>query len=124
MSTILPVVGTSITLPTQDGSTYNYYPPPAYIPSYFQYQNVNADKDLQYKVTIFFQDELIDWMEHDKSYKSVKKYLRYIKSGQGYDIVHKLLRLFVKNGNTNWYDLKLQYQLVKDFIKYKLRKLN
>ena len=123
MSTIVPVVGTSVTMQNQDGSSYNYYPPPAYIPTYYQYQNVNADKDLQYKVTIFFLDELIDWMEHDSSYKSVKKYLKYVKSAQGYDIVHKLLRLFVRNGDTNWYDLKVQKSLVKDYIKHKLSKL-
>ncbi len=123
MTTIFPVLGSSYNVTDPSGNNYNYYPPPAYIPSYYQYQNVNADKDLQYKVTIFFLDETIDWLENDKTFKSVKKYLKYIKSDQGYEIIHKLLRLMVRNGSTNWYDLKLQYDLVKDFIKYKLNKL-
>jgi hypothetical protein len=37
--------------------------------------------------------------------------------------MHKLLKLFVRKGNTNWYDLKIQQSLVKDYIKHKLNKL-
>ena len=48
----------------------------------------------------------------------IQKLLQYYK--EGYDIVYHLLRLFVKRGNTNWYDLKIQYDLVMRYIRHKL----
>ena len=65
----------------------------------------------------------LDWIKHDKSFKSLKKFEKYLKGPNGYDIMHKLLKLFVKRGYTNWYDLQVQQNLVKAFIKHKLSKL-
>jgi hypothetical protein len=89
----------------------------------YSYQDVNADKKLQYSITNYFLDKTIDWMKHDKSYKKVKKFLRYLKGPDGEEIMHKILRLFVKKGETNWYDLKIQKSLVKNYIKHRLAKL-
>ncbi len=89
----------------------------------YSYQDVNADKKLQYSITNYFLDKTIDWMKTDKSFKKVKKYLRDLNGPDGEEIMHKILRLFVKKGDTNWYDLKIQKSLVKDYIRHKLAKL-
>ena len=99
-----------------------YFPAPPYILSYKKYQDVNADKKLQKMVTIYFLDELIYWFDNDKSFKDIKYLKKHFQSDDGFITMHKLLRLFVKKGNTNWYDLKLQYNLIKKYLKYKLSK--
>jgi hypothetical protein len=100
-----------------------FFPAPPVIQSYYLYQNVNADPVLQKKVTLYFLDQTINWIKTDKSFSKLKPVLRYLKGDDGYDIMHKLLKLFVKKGNTNWYDLKIQKSLVKSYIKYKLSSL-
>ena len=100
-----------------------YFPPPPIIQTYNQYQDVNNDKNLQNTQTLYFLNKTIDWIKYDKSYNRLKKLQKYFKGPDGYEITYKLLKLFVKRGNTNWYDLKIQQDLVKDFIKHKLSKL-
>jgi hypothetical protein len=104
-------------------STYKYYPAPPIIQSYYKYQDVNNDKNLQDTETRYFLDKTIYWIKNDKSFKSLKKLQKYFKGPDGYEIMYKLLKLFVKRGNTNWYDLEKQQNLVKDYIKHKLNKL-
>jgi hypothetical protein len=102
---------------------FNYFLAPPIIQTYHKYQDVNNDVDLQEKETFYFLDKIIDLIKHDKSFKKLKRFERYLKGPDGYTIMHKLLKLFVKRGNTNWYDLKIQESLVKDFIKHKLNKI-
>jgi hypothetical protein len=102
---------------------YKYFPAPPVITTYHQYQDVNNDSYLQQKETLYFLDKTLDWIKNDKSYKKLKKFEKYLKGPDGYEIMHKLLKLFVRRGNTNWYDLKVQQSLVKDYIKHKLSKL-
>ena len=104
-------------------SQYNYFPPPPFIPTVRTYQNVNRDENLQKSVSMKFKQHTIYWMENDKSYRSVKKYLKDIKGRNGEMIIRKILNLFVIRGNTNWYDLELQYDLIKRFILYKLENI-
>lgn len=104
-------------------STYKYFPAPPVISTYHQYQDVNNDPNLQHTETLYFLDKTLEWIKYDKSYKKLKKFERYLKGPNGYEIIHKLLKLFVRKGNTNWYDLKVQQSLVKDYIKHKLSKL-
>lgn len=103
--------------------SFKYFPAPPLITTYHQYQDVNNDNNLQYNETIYFLDKTLDWIKHDKSFKNLKKFEKNLKGSNGYEIMHKLLKLFVKRGNTNWYDLKVQQSLVKAFIKHKLSKL-
>ncbi len=105
-------------------SEYKYIiQPPLIVPSVYKYQNVNLDENLQRSVSKMFRELTISWMENDKSYKSVKKYLKDIKGRNGEMIIRKILNLFVVRGNTNWYDLELQISLVKKFILHKLQNL-
>ena len=103
--------------------TYKYYPAPPVISTYHQYQDVNNDPNLQHTETLYFLDKTLEWIKYDKSYKKLKKFERYLKGPNGYEIIHKILKLFVRRGNTNWYDLKVQQSLVKDYIKHKLSKI-
>ena len=105
--------------PTSPNS-FIYFQPPPFIETVYKYQNVNADKELQNIVTTKFLKKTIKWIEGDKNFKKYKKYNSLMKSSDGYDIIYKMLKLFVKKGNTNWYDLSRQESLIKDFIKYKL----
>jgi hypothetical protein len=100
-----------------------YFPPPPIIQTYHQYQDINNDKHLQNTQVLYFLNKIIDWIKYDKSYNKLKKLQKYFNRDEGYEITYKLLKLFVKRGNTNWYDLKIQQDLVKDFIKHKLSKL-
>lgn len=104
-------------------SAFKYYPPPPFIPSIYSYQNVNLDENLQHNISMIFKQYTINWLQYDKSFKPVKKYLKNIKGQNGETIIRKILNLFVVRGNTNWYDLELQVELVKQFILHKLRKI-
>ena len=117
------VPGKNINLSIDSNNNYKYYPAPPVITTYHHYQDVNNDSYLQDRETIYFLDKTIDWIKHDKSFKKLKKFEKYLKGPNGYNIMHKILKLFVRRGNTNWYDLKIQQSLVKDFIKHKLNKI-
>ena len=120
----VPSVPTVPTVPTTTPQTqFKYFPAPPVITTYHQYQDVNNDSYLQEKETLYFLDKTLDWIKEEKSFKKLKKFERYLKGPDGYTIMHKILKLFVRKGNTNWYDLKIQKSLVKDYIKHKLSKL-
>jgi len=101
-----------------------YYQPsyyqPGYIPSYHKYQNLNADRELQETVTNFYLDETIEWLTHEKSFRSAKKHLKAIKGTNGYDIIRSILKLYIRKTGANWYDLKRDYASVKDYLYRKL----
>ena len=97
--------------------------PTSYITSYWKYQDVNADKKLQNSVTDYFLDEILYWLDDDKSFSHLKKYKKHFNSKKGFKLMHTLLKIFVKRGGTNWYDLKIQYQLVKKYLRHKLETL-
>ena len=101
-------------------STPVKFQPPPFIQTTIKYQNVNNDINLQNSVTTKFHNKTIKWLKEDPSFKHSRKYLSKIEGPEGYKIIHKLLKLFVRKGETNWYDLGDQSILVKDFIKYKL----
>ncbi len=135
---VLPAVAPSVITAPTDPYTYNYNPynpanynqlqyyfqPPPYIETTLKYQNVNADHRLQEKITTYFLDKTIYWIKKEKSFKIYKKYLKYLNDEEdGYKIMHKLLKILVRKGNTNWYDLKAQEYVVKDYIYNKLENL-
>ncbi len=94
-----------------------------YVPTTYKYQNINNDKNLQNLETTYYLDKTIGWMRKDSSFSKVKKYLSDLRGDNGYEIMHKILRMYVKQNNTNWYDLKAQKILVKQYIRHKLKQL-
>ena len=105
---------------TPGSKPYVYFPAPPIISTIHQYQDVNNDKNLQNKVTLYFLEKTIECIKYDESWKSLKRVGKHLKGKDGYEIMHKLLKLFVRRGNTNWYDLRVQEELVLNFIKHKL----
>ena len=96
------------------------FPAPPLITTFHEYQDVNKDPNLRKNVTEFFYKKSIKWVSKYSEFKPAKKHLKLLKSLDGYKLIYKLLRKFVKKGNTNWYDLRDQYPLVKDYIRFKL----
>ena len=119
--TSTPTLTPTSTPATQYKPRY-YFQPPPFIETTLTYQNVNADPILQSKVTNYFLNKTIKWIHTKKSFKSCKKYLNLLNNeNTGYDIIHKILKILVRKGNTNWYDLKSQEYIVKDYILHKLK---
>ncbi len=100
-----------------------YSQPITYVPTTYRYQNINNDKNLQNLETTYYLEKTIEWMKHDSSYSKVKKYLSSLRGENGYEIIYKILRMYVKQNNTNWYDLKAQKILIKQYIRHKLKQL-
>jgi hypothetical protein len=110
--------GTAVNLSTPTSSNTTYYPttnqktyfvqPPFVSTRYYKYTDVNDDELLQEKETDYFLAKTINWINTDSRFKTSKKYLSKLKNEEGYHIIHKILKLFVRKGNTNWYDLKVQ----------------
>lgn len=88
-----------------------------------EYQDVGKDMNLRNEVSTFYLEKLIKWLQEDAEFKPLKKHLKVIKSNKGQEIVYNLLRLFVRNGKANWYDLRdtYNYSIVKDYLRYKLK---
>jgi hypothetical protein len=100
-----------------------YFIPPPIIESTFTYQDVNKDPNLRKLITDFFYKKTIKWVSTYNDFKHIKKSLNILKSKEGYDIIYNLLKVYVKQNNLNWYDLKQYYSNIKDYLKYKLGKL-
>lgn len=105
-----------------NGVRRKYYPPPAYIKSYLEYEDINKDPELQLRVTNFFVRKIIKWINTDKSFKHLKQHKDEILSDDGYELVHKILKKFVKDFNIKWYELRENYKVVKDYFKFRLVK--
>jgi len=97
-----------------------YFPPPPYVGTLIEYIDVNKDKNLRKSVTDFFHKKSIKWTSKYPEYSHVKKYLKKLKSSEGYDVIYQLIRQFVKQYNINWYDLRDYYVTFKNFLKAKL----
>jgi hypothetical protein len=99
-----------------------YYPVPLMLPSTFEYQDVGKNMSLRNEITDFYRKKIIEWINTDKGFVRHKKHLAFIKSHEGRTYVYTLLRVYVKKGKANWYDLRdnLNYSILKDFFKYKI----
>lgn len=97
-----------------------YFPPPPVIGTLVEYIDVNKDKDLRRQVTTFFHKKSIKWTSKYPEYSHVKKYLKKLKSEDGYNVIYQLIRRFVKQYEINWYDLRDYYVTFKDFLKANL----
>ena len=97
-----------------------YSPPPS--GHYYKYINVNKNKDLRNSVTKFFHKKLIKWINKYSEYKHLKKYLKKIESDEGFNIVFKIIKKFLKKNNLKWWDAKKHYFIIKDYLKVKVTK--
>lgn len=99
-----------------------YFLPPPVITSSLVYQDINKDQRLREEVTNFFLNKTIKWVTNYSEFKNSKYLLPKLKTDVGYELIYNVLRQFIKKNNYNWYDLRNNYELVKDFIRYRLNK--
>ena len=117
------------------------------IGTYYNYVDVNNDKNLRKMMIDYFRKKTQKWLKNDydditNCYKLVNNKVVQNKNCNGknskidiekisdhiYKIVHqkrlikKVLFKFVKLSETNWYDLKLEKKRIKKLIKYIIKK--
>ena len=105
-------------------STYYIMPTP-FIQSYYNYQDINQDPHLRIDVVNFFYDKLLKWVSSSSIYKKYRSHEDYIYNNKKkikYKL-YKLLRFFVKKTNLNWYELRTNHFIIKEFIKNKFNLL-
>jgi len=96
-----------------------YWPTPPIIQSFYQYQDVNADKRLQTDVIEFFYKKVLSWIDSKEKFLKFKNF-NNLKNGK--KIIYKILKQIIKKTNINWYDLRDNYILIKKYIYIKLNK--
>lgn len=103
-----------------DEKIKTYFIPPMYNQRVYEYQNINKDKRLRVDMTQFYYTKIIKWIENEEFFFKYKKLLPFLKTNKGFKYVYTLLRIFVRRTELNWYDLKDNYEVVKDFLQHKL----
>ncbi len=127
IDTILKTQSTQETQQTQtnigeDGvpKVRRYWPVPPLIQSVYEYQDVNKDVYLRKDVTQFFQQKIIKWIGEDSEFSKHKSKVSFLNSVDGQMHVYNLLRKFVKKSGINWYDLRDNYPIIKEYLNKKL----
>ena len=82
----------------------------------FEYQNVNTDLHLRKDVTMFFHKKVIKWITNYPEFSRHKSKLKMLESLDGQMHVYNLLRKFIKKSGINWYDLRDNYSIIKDYL--------
>jgi len=104
--------------------TYYFLPPPMIQP-YYEYQDINQDQQLRIDVVNYFYNKLLKWISSSSMYKKYRSHEDYIynnKTKIKYKL-YKLLRFFVKKADINWYELRTNHFIIKEFIKNKFELL-
>jgi len=101
-------------------ATRRYYPVPPLIDHVVEYQNINKDINLRKDVTKFFHDKVIKWINEYDEFKIHKSKLSFLKTSDGQMYIYNLLRHFVKKSGINWYDLRDNYSIIKEYLSKKL----
>jgi hypothetical protein len=105
---------------SNDNKIRTYFIPPAFTERVYEYQNINKDKRLRFDMTQFYYNKIIKWITNQEFFSKYKKLLPFLKTDKGFKYVYILLRIFIKRTHLNWYDLKDNYDVVKDFFQRKL----
>ena len=99
--------------------TYVVLPPP--MPPNYNYQDVNLDPNLRLDVINYFYNKLLKWISSSRLYTKYSEHENYIFNNK-YKVkqkIYKLLRYFVKKANINWYDLRSNNIIIKEFFSKK-----
>lgn len=108
--------------PFEKPETRRFWPVPPLIDHVDEYQDINKDINLRKNVTKFFHEKVIKWIS-ESEYKEFTKYkskLDFFKSTDGQMHIYNLLRHFVKKSGINWYDLRDNYTIIKEYLSKKL----
>lgn len=99
-----------------------YFPPPPIIGTYYEYIDVNKDKNLRKSVTQFFHKKVLKWISSYPEFSHLKQYQKKFDTQKGYELIYNMIRKFTKEYNVNWFDLKDYYPTFKDYLKFNLLK--
>jgi hypothetical protein len=106
--------------PYQKPDVRRYWPVPPLIDSVFEYQDINNDVNLRKDVTDFFHKKILKWIDEYPNFTHLKSQKKYLQSNEGKMKIYNLLRHFIKNSGINWYDLRDNYSLIKEYLSKKL----
>ena len=98
-----------------------YWAVPPIISTTYEYQSVNHDKKLQFNVTNFFYKKLLSWIYNNKYYTRYKENILSKSNKYIFKSIYYILKKFIKKTNINWYDLRDNYNLIKNYIYIKLK---
>lgn len=101
---------------TEKPAFRRYWPVPPVIESVFEYQNVNTDLHLRKDVTSFFHKKVIKWIKNYPEFSHHKSKLNSLESIDGQMHIYNLLRKFIKKSGINWYDLRDNYSIIKEYL--------
>lgn len=104
-----------------DPNVYLYNPRLFNEPSVYEYQNINKDENLRNEVVKFFQEKIIKWIKTKKEFAKFNK--NEIESKEGYNKLYEIIRKFVNHKKYNWYDLRGDYEELREYIANKYWKL-
>jgi len=97
-----------------------YWPVPPMIRSDYLYQDVNKDVNLRNDVTNFFHRKIIKWINEYPEFKHLHSKKKFLESNEGRIHIYNLLRHFIKKSGINWYDLRDNYSIIKEYFSEKL----
>jgi hypothetical protein len=100
-----------------------YFIPP--MPSYYEYQDINQDSQLRTDVVNYFYHKLLKWITSSSLYEKYQKHEDYLYKNKTEvkQKIYKLLRYFVKKANINWYELRTNQLIIKEFFSKKFNLL-
>ena len=104
----------------QQPTTRRYWPVPPLIDHIVEYQDINKDVYLRKDVTKFFHEKVLKWINEYDEFKIYKSKLQFLKTTDGQLHIYNLLRHFVKKSGINWYDLRDNYSIIKEYLSKKL----
>ena len=104
----------------QQPTTRRYWPVPPVIDHIVEYQDINKDVYLRKDVTKFFHEKVLKWINEYDEFKIHKSKLSFLKTTDGQMYIYNLLRHFVKKSGINWYDLRDNYSIIKEYLSKKL----
>lgn len=110
---------------TQTSRRYWHNPSrnPIYNVQTYEYLDVNKDVKLRKEITDFFHSKILKWISEDIKLSKYKSKINSINSMEGKMIVYKLLRHFIHKSGINWYDLRDNYDIIKEYLVKKLNSI-
>jgi len=89
---------------------------PSFITKIVTYKNLNSDPRTQEIIIKKYLQKTIKWISNDPDFNKSKKHLSKLNGKDGYYIIHKILKLFIKKRNIDWIDISLRPELIKKYI--------
>jgi len=97
-----------------------FWPINTFVETTYKYQNVNHDYNLRKNVTLYFHDKVLIWIHSDDRYNKFEKIYSKLSRTDGKKYIYYLLKYFVKKSKLNWYELRSNRNIIKDYLYKKI----